>query len=184
MECVLPSRCHRNVFHSDDLCVLKEVYGKLYDCNPHDVFVCSVLMKYSSVTLGSSTYHSTGKNSVKPCIAMASWDSELFGRSTSLPDLELPMANVRPVNILYFAKASFQHDTNSDTLVLACVSWYTPHPNRHIIGKPAEVWCPDLNEPFGTHSFLPLRYIKSRCTYCKKLVNNENVLLVVPLLER
>lgn len=148
--------------------MLKAVYGKLYTCNP-DVFVCSLFMKYSSITLGSYTYHSTGKKSAKPCIAMALWDSQLFGSSISLPNSEQPEANVRPVNILYFVKASFQHATSSNTLVLARASWYSPHPNRYVIGKPAKVWCPDLYESFGIHSFLQLKYLKSRCAYCKKL---------------
>lgn len=118
---------------------------------------------------------------------MATWDSDIFGRPpTMLPNSEHPSAHLRPVKIHHFIKATVEHVTKS-TLVLAQVSWYCPHPNRDIIGKPAEVWCPNLYETFGIHSFLPLKYVGSRCAYTHKVNNHDDdevVLIVVPLLEK
>lgn len=164
--------------------VLQSLFGKLHhDHDIAEVTVCSVYHKYSAITLASCTYNSTGKNTAKPTIAMAKWDHDVFGTPpTPLPDVAThPNSHVRPVNIHHFAKVTFVHGTTSSELVFANASWYSPHPNRRIIGKPAEVWCSKLCETFGIHSFIPLQLICSRCAYCYRDICHENVLIVVPL---
>ena len=66
---------------------------------------------------------------------------------------------------------------------LAYVSWCFPHSNKNKIGKPAQIWCHNLFECDGVHSFIPIPLIKNRCAHCVSTVNNEQVLLVVPLFE-
>ena len=179
---MLPTKFSRSVFDLDDVCQLKRLYCILNGCIS-TTLVCTVFKRYSSVTIGTYVYHSTGKQSSKPCIAMATWDTRVLGAfPTTLPDSDDPNASTQPVNIHYFLKVNFECATDSNVLLLARVSWYSPHPDRHIIGKPAEVWRRNLYESFGLHSFLPLKYVLSHCAYCYKVINDDNVLVVVPLL--
>ena len=65
--------------------------------------------------------------------------------------------------------------------MLACVSWLKPHPERHCIGKPAELWNNERVEQFGIHSFVPLDHIVCRCAYGIIHHKDENLLLIIPL---
>ena len=40
-----------------------------------------------------------------------------------------------------------------------------------------------LFEVSGLHSFLPIDRLVGRCAHCSKTVNDENVLVIVPLVE-
>ena len=112
----------------------------------------------SRCTLKSYAYHVSTR---KPCIALDSWDIDLFGPPPSvLPNQQHPTANNRPIEIHFFAKVSFSVGNSPDvsSFVIAHVSWFKPHPDRQLIGKPAEVWCNSLYELFGDHSFIPIEY--------------------------
>ena len=39
--------------------------------------------------------------------------------------------------------------------VFAVASWPMVHPQRNILGKPAEIWCSDIYEPNSDNTFLP-----------------------------
>lgn len=148
-----------------------------------DVTVNHIYRKYSSITLKGKLYTSSGRRTLKPFVALALWTEDIFGLPpTGLPDTV--KANERPVNIQYYLKATF-HKPNEeiDPLFLAIVSWYFPHPGRSVIGKPAEVWCKNMFESFGVHSFLPLHNLICRCAHGTMLVSDEQVLLAILLVE-
>ncbi len=115
---------------------------------------------------------------------MSEWDVDLYcPPPTTLADPTHPASNYRPVKIHHFAKVSLNVGEQVQYIVVAHVSWYYPHPNQHLLGKPAQVWCPNLFEHYGLHSYLPVEKIVSRCVYCKRSVQDESVLIVIPLVE-
>lgn len=182
----LPTKGTRAVFDSVEMTYLKQLYMKFHP--EHDVEVNRIYIKYSSITLKGKTYSSSGKRTQKPFIAQASWSEDLFGAPpTRLPDthdITNVHANERPVNVHYYLRATFSGPNDKiDTLILASVSWYFPHPNQSVIGKPAQVWCKNMYESFGVHSFLPLKNFICRCAHGTMLVSDEQVLLVVSLVE-
>ena len=130
---------------------------------------------------------SSGKSSQKRYIVMASWDkSGLFGPPpTALPNSDSPSANNRPVNIHYYIKATFTgYELPASSLILAHVSWFYPHPNRCAIGNPAQLWCSNMFESFGMHSFLPLDHLMCRCAHgIQPFEEDESLLVIVPLVE-
>jgi hypothetical protein len=117
---------------------------------------------------------------------MAPWSEDIFGvPPTRVPDTAgIVQASQRPVNVHCYLKANFHKpDEEIDTLFLAHVSWYFPHPSRSVIGKPAEIWCNNMYESFGVHSFLPVQNFICRCAHGTMQLSDEEVLLVIPLVE-
>lgn len=182
----LPTKSARAVFDTTELMFLKQLYHRIYpDAIPSDTTVHSIFVKYSSVTLKGKIYRSSGRRTEKPYVVLASWDkAALFGSPpTRLPDQNSPTANERPVNVHYYVKATFSSETQSNSLILANVSWFFPHPERCTLGKPVQLWCSNMFESCGTHSFLPLDHLICRCAHGIKIFNDEPLLLVVPLVE-
>ena len=111
---------------------------------------------------------------------------------TPLPNGTHPDSKHRPVKIHYFVKATFSkfavsgndHEPITTHLLLAYVSWYFLHEDQQIIGKLAQVWCRNLFELSGPHSFVPVDHIISRCAYCVRKIKEELVLVIVPLVEQ
>ena len=70
-------------------------------------------------------------------------------------------------------------------LCFVVVAWFKPHPSQFEIGKPAQVWCEQLFESAGLHSFLPIHQLCCRCVYSTMKLHDENLLvnIVVPLVE-
>ena len=83
----------------------------------------------------------------------------------------------------HFAKVSVTVVDHAEQFVFARVAWYQPHPHQYKLGKPAEVWCHDLFELDGLHSFIPLDKFTSRSVYCTKKIENELVLIVIPIVQ-
>lgn len=179
----LGNKCTKAVFSDNDISNLKILLAKLYSCQVDEVDVCSSFHKYQSCKIKMYNYQASIS---KPCIAFASWNTDLFGPPPSiLPNSSHPLANNRPVNIYYFAKvnAYLRGSSEVSSKIIAYVDWPKPHPNRTRIGRPVEIWCHNLNECFGMHTFLPLDNILCRCATGIKLVDSENVLVIVPLTE-
>lgn len=183
-EFQIPKKGKHAVFDSVELAYLKNLYMKIHP--EHDVTVNHIYIKYSNMTLKGKLYTSSGKRTQKPFIALASWNEEIFGAlPTRLPDTDDIMnANKRPVNVHHYFKATFTRPNDKiDTMIFAYVSWYFPHPNLSVIGKPAQVWCKNMFESFGAHSFLPLQNFICRCAHGTISLSDEQVLLVIPLVE-
>ena len=62
----------------------------------------------------------------------------------------------------------------------AVCQWPQQHPNRHIMGKPVEMWCRCLTEP-EINSFVPVENISSRVIIAVECINDEHLLVVIPL---
>ena len=177
----------RCVLDQDDIQVLTRLHAKVH--NSTNVVINSIYKKYSSLQLRGKAFASSGKRpSAHPYVVMASWNESLLGSPpTVLPNEFLhPKSHERPVNVHYYATVSCSylstdHEECHKDWDLACVSWFSPHPNRYDIGQPAEIWCANLMESYGMHSFVPLKLLLSRCARGKQVINNESVLVVVPL---
>ena len=50
------------------------------------------------------------------------------------------------------------------------------------MGKPVTMWCRDLLQP-GMNHFVPIECIMSQLIITVECVNEENVLVVIPLLD-
>lgn len=68
-------------------------------------------------------------------------------------------------------------------LLLAVVSWHLPHPNRDVIGKPAQIWNLSKFERGGISTFLPVQYLKCRCAFRITTVEADSVVVIVPIVD-
>lgn len=183
-NCKFPTKCTRCVLTNEEISNLLKLYSKYHNLYNSNITVNSIYFKYKSITLNEKEFTSTGKRKMNPAISIAQWDTSLFGNPpTKLPTLLFPHTNKRPVNIHYFMKVNFTINDITDSLLLANVSWFFPHPDCYAFGKPVELWCSTQYENWGIHSFLPINCLVYRCAHGLKHYKNEQVLVVVPLVE-
>jgi len=183
---VLPTKFSRGVLTMGEIGFLEQLYSKVTNTPSSTCTVNSIFLKYSSLTINGKHFGSSGKRSKVPVVVLASWDESLYGSTpTPLPSSSLlpPTSILRPVNVHYFMKVSFSVCTSSSSFFVAHVSWFSPHPDRHALGKPVELWCPSLFESFGLQSFVPIKNISCRCAHGVKTWHDEQLLTVVPLIE-
>lgn len=178
----LPNRCSYSTLDTQDIELLTVLHTKLQSIPnsvPNKIYKKYTFISRNGKNIGHPNLHSS------PCIVFCEWDTDLYGTTptTTLIEPDHPDSKFRPVKVHYFAKVSFTVGEQMEYLVVAFVSWYSPHPNQHILGKPAQVWCYDIFEPSGVHSYLPVDKIISRCAHCRMSVSDEPVLVVVPLVE-
>lgn len=180
---VLPAVYSRAVLGASEIEALGQLYTKLTYINSS---ASSIFAKYSSITVKDRVFRSSGQRSQTPVVMLAVWDENLYGSTPSpLPTSSLlPTSTIlRPVSIHFYMKVSFCRENTLDHVLLANVSWFYPHPDRDALGKPVELWCLRQFEPFGLHSFVPVHNIVCHCAHGLKKFNDEELLLVVPLVE-
>ncbi len=106
-------------------------------------------------------------------------DSDSGHTSSVLPrHFAIPLLRACKVN--HFVKVSYSSNGQLCEHSMAYVSWYLEHPSRFLLGKPVQLWCPDL---FESHSFLSLdhTYLRQCVHFYHKLSDTEeNVLAVIP----
>lgn len=181
----LSSKHIRAVLSSDQITGICTLLPKLNSCISGQITDINLtFMKFTSITLKGKVFKSAGKK-VAPVVAMALWDEDIYGRPpTPLPDPHERNANIRPVNIHYYAKITYSANGCFYDQILALVSWFFPYPHRYALGKPAELWCKSIFEPVNfACSFIPIVNIYSRCAHGNKLYQDENLLAIVPLVE-
>lgn len=172
----VPKRFTRSTLDETDKESLKELIGKINNCSSSSISVNSISCKYTSIVLDGQAFSITKSGS---CIALAEWDSDLFGI------VPLSGEHVRPVYLKSFLKVFYTIDTASVDKIQSSffgkVLWHSSHPMYSYFGKPVQVWCNDLFE-IHVPSFVPISLLKRRCVNSVVNICNENVLLVVPLL--
>ena len=115
---------------------------------------------------------------------MAEWDVDVYGHPpTAMTDPCNPSSKYRLVKIQHFVKVALSGKHSTEWYIFACVAWYQPHPYQYKLRKPAEVWCQELFEQHGLHSYIALEKIISWCAYCTINTGNENILAVVPVVD-
>lgn len=168
----LPKSYKRIALSSEDKTVINQLLGNHHSID--SVSVNSIAYKYSSLSVGNTTYSAIKRNT---CIAVASWNRELVGDTTCESTSSRP-SGMRPVLVNHFVKITYTTNNTSSTDLLARVSWFSQHPARDYFGQPAEIWC---NEMFDVHSYIPVSSLVTQCIHCVLKINGENVLVVVPL---
>ena len=78
---------------------------------------------------------------------------------------------------IHFAVHSFQVDSVNIT-AFALVNWADSHPNRHLLGKPYELWC----KYSVRNSFLPIENISCLLVCSQYEFCGEVVQVTVPIL--
>ena len=183
-----PSHSRRCILDHDDMACVLNIYEKLKHVRGTEqgVTVNAIHVRYTTITYQGFKYNSSkSRQQSQQFIALAEWDPELFGPPpTPISDQLHPDAKFRPVRVKHYIKVYFNLGEKAhDYLLLAVVSWLLPHPLKNILGKPAEVWHHSQYESGGVSSFLPLQYLKSRCTHSTTTVRSETLMVVVPLVE-
>lgn len=88
----------------------------------------------------------------------------------------------RPARIDHFAVHSI---SLNDTIYVHCfavVTWPQRHPEVNYFGKPYQVWCKSLYENSLFNFAIPIENISCALLIADSVVQEENVLLVVPLI--
>ncbi|KAK2555733.1 hypothetical protein P5673_022297 [Acropora cervicornis] len=119
--------------------------------------------------------------------ACCRFHGDLLG-STNLRDgvhlggsIDTSGSDLRPGVIDFFIKQNIKVNGQYVSCVVALVRWFQPHPSRHSLGAPVEVWCRCLFEPEGDASFIPVQRIHGKFIPAYDIVAEENVLVVCPL---
>ena len=178
----LPKSYIRTVLSNEDKSVINQLLGSLHSIVV--VSVNSIACKYSSLSVGSTTYSAIKRNT---CIALASWNREWFGSMPCDSSSSIATSScTRPVLVNHFVKITYMRNdpnepTSCSTDILARVSWFMQHPAKDHFGQPAEVWCNNIFESFGVHSYIPVTSLVTQCVHCILKISGENVLVVVPL---
>lgn len=89
---------------------------------------------------------------------------------------------VRPAKVLYFLLHSVVIDDDITQNAFAVVEWPKDHPLKNCIGKPFEVWCSTLTEISSVNFVVPISNIVSILLTAEIVIENENVLVTVPLI--
>ena len=173
---------------SSELRVLAELFAKL-NTNARNVVVNSIYKKYTSIQLHGKAYGSSGNRpSSCPYVVLAFWNELYYGPPlTTLPNMAShPNSHERPVNVHYYVTVTCTYTNNSNKQEcqewnLARVSWFYPHSGRYDMGNPAELWYSNLFEAYGTHLFAPLELSLTRCAHGSCCINDESLLVIVPL---
>ena len=85
----------------------------------------------------------------------------------------------RPAKVDHFLVHSFSVE---DSHCFAVVCWPQRHPSSSYFGKPYPVWCRSLYECSVDNLLIPIENISSVLLTAECLVEEENVLVVVPVI--
>ena len=166
---VLPAtKCVIASFSEPEMKVLRSVYLQVYPSviTSHAYFPCSYRkMQYVTIDgqkikagqfiLAKSIFSFSGSNSPK----------------------------LRPAKVDYFFQHSVQiNSTNCISHVFAVVNWPMHHPFRHRIGKPYEIWCSSSFETSDRNFILPMCNYVTLLLTAQQTIENENVLVTIPLI--
>ena len=164
----LPKNYTRTLLDSLDKLPIIHILAKLENCQSREIEVNSIARKYTAITINDKRLSSRKNQS---CV-MLEWDRELLGESHSPTSLSDIAGIIRPAKIVNFLRVNYKCSkstllfTSTDnfcTILLAHVSWYLSHPDRYVVGKPAQIWCNDIFEMSG---FIPMSLYRTRCISC------------------
>ena len=182
----LPKKYTFTVLDGNDLTQLRQVYAHLHPERAtfiQDVrnAVPSTCKRYTHVNfcgkkLSSASEHNEGK--VPYALAIPIAQTESSSTSTNV--------DPRPAHILYFVKHSWiipelNEEPHQYSHTFAVCKWPQEHPDQNIVGKPVQVWCKSLSD-CSINPFVPAENIVSRLIVAYECINNESVLVVIPLL--
>ena len=131
--------------------------------------------RYASVEFCGERYGSLDSRSERSSYVIAPWVG-VGGQINS------DTSDARPAVVRYYMKQNICIHGQWKTLVMAYVSWFQKHPDRHKRQSgTTEIWCKDIFEPLGAASFLPVQRIQCKFVGTVQTWKRENVLFVLPL---
>ena len=165
----------------DDQTQIKSTYLHLYPelaMITGDIQIPSTCKKYTNVLFKGKKLTSTSINGNVP-----------YALARPLPvSSDSIEPEPRPVRILYYVQHNLivplqqEMSTTSYSETFAVCEWLQEHPKCHVMGKPVTLWCKNLLQP-GMNRFVPIQHIMSQVIVAVECVDDENVLVVIPILE-
>ena len=152
---------------------LKKCYRKIFS-NLEESSVTVNFEKYAACRFSGDRFGSLKSRTNRSSFILARWCT-LGGK------IDCFGSDLRPGVIDYFMKQNIVVNGRYVQCIMAAVSWFQPHPARHLLGVPVEVWCKDLFEMEGEATFIPVQRIHGKFTPAFDIVERERVLVVCPL---
>ena len=170
----LPKHSSRLLLDGVERVCLSKLYCDLYSSS--DVNIATVGRCYRSVVIYGKQLGIHRSRSAQSSIVMCTWNSDLFSCSTA------PESGTghRAARINYFLEHVATIHGESRSHLLVSLPWFRYHPKNMDFGKPVTVWYHDLFEPHGSHSLVPVQFIKSRAIALIDELDDESVQFVVP----
>ena len=174
-----PTKYTCKVLCTDEVEVLQKVYCSLYpqcesDIKEKKIKILTCVKVFSYVLMNGKKLSSARDTSGKVPYILA---RPMFPFGNTAED-------VRPAYIQSFVQHTFLRSDggSAESHLFAEVMWPQVHPQRHVIGKPVEVWCKDLYEPTCTNLFLPVQNVSSLVITAHDTVEYEDVLIVISIM--
>ena len=152
LHCLTP--IYKQSISLNSLSHLKESYQAFMDnVNTSSVTIhCEIV---SAVNVAGELYGSFKSRNKRSAYILAAWCGP-HGRIDSTG------SDMRPGVVQQFIRQNLQVDGQSHMFILAEVKWLQPHPRRHKLGAPVEVWCQDFFEDEGPADFISLQRIHGK----------------------
>ena len=132
--------------------------------------------RYASVDFCGERYGSLDSRSERSSYVIAKWVGDVGQINPDTSDA------FRPAVVRHYLKQNICIGGEWKTLVMAAVSWFQKHPDRHKHDSGiTEIWCKDLFEPLGPASFVPVQRIQRKFVGTVQTWRREKVLFVLPL---
>ena len=158
---ILPTNRSRYILDSAQLCILSGLYSKLYPTASISTDIPAFCWKYRTIKLNGKHLGSFRSRSKSSSCVLAVWRNYFFGPPVTA-GITLPTDQVRAARIELFLLHRITIDDKYVEHLLVSLSCFMYHPQLNCKGKPITVWCPDLFEPLGVHSLVPVQLIDSR----------------------
>ena len=135
----------------------------------------AIFDRYAGVEFLGERYGSLDSRSERSSYIIAPW----VGVNGNI---DPTTCDARPGVVSYYVKQNVFLDGEWRTLIMARVSWFQEHPDRHMHQSgTTEIWCKDIFEPLGPASFIPVQRIQCKFVGTVQKWKRENVLFVLPL---
>ena len=170
--CIAPHKM--DYLDNDELCYLMASYSVFLDgveiTNGTVIFDC-----YATVEFCGDRYGSLDSRSERSSYITAPWVG-IDGQ------IDPNTSDSRPGVVHYYLKQNLLLNGGWQTIVMARVSWFQRHPDRHKHNSGStEIWCRDIFEPLGPASFIPVQRFQHKFVGSVQPWRRENVLFVLPL---
>ncbi len=161
--------------------VVKDLYSKFYsqDMESGETELPLSFQKMNVITVNGQKLES---NAYYLAESVLQFDTPLSQPVAGVTHSQLQTS--RPAKILYWAIHRFVPRGSSVPVVtvLARILWPQSHPEQFCMGKPVEVWCFELFEATNKNGFVPLENISSRLLTSEAKLNDEHVLVTIPVI--
>jgi len=170
--CIAPNRM--DYLDKDELNFLLRSYSTLLE--GVDITCVTVIFdRYASVEFCGDRYGSLDSRSERSSYVIAPWVG-VGGQ------IDPATTDARPAVVHYYLRQNICLHGELKSLVMARVSWFQKHPDRHRHDSGnTEIWCKDIFEPLGPASFIPVQRIQRKFVGTVQTWRRENVLFALPL---